>query len=176
MKIYLTDIKLTDKQIKELLKTAIVLVDTREQENTHIIEWFEKKKKPYKIKKLDYGDYGMLLPKSELIPFDIQLPFAIERKGSLNELSGNFAQDRTRLENEFIRAKGKMALIIENASIDDILEENYRTKLGSTAFIASLLSFYSKYDVLYTFCEKCHTASIMYAILYYKMRNKLKGE
>lgn len=42
-----------------------MLIDTREQENKHIIDYFESKNSPYEMKKLDYGDYSAYLPKNE---------------------------------------------------------------------------------------------------------------
>lgn len=96
--------KLSDTTIQRLLKTAIVLVDTREQENQHIIHYLESNRIPYQVKKLDTGDYGLLLPKNDELGIynDLELQTVVERKGSLDELIGNMCKDRTRLENEFI--------------------------------------------------------------------------
>ena len=46
----------TDKEINEVLKKAIVVIDTREQKCSHIVEYFEKHKIPYCYEKLDVGD------------------------------------------------------------------------------------------------------------------------
>lgn len=46
----------TDKEIKDLLSTLTVLVDTREQMNQHVIQYFDSKKIPYKVKKNDTAD------------------------------------------------------------------------------------------------------------------------
>lgn len=54
--------KFTDKELKEVLKNLTILVDTRENSNQHVIEFFNKKKIPYKVKKLDFGDYGCMIP------------------------------------------------------------------------------------------------------------------
>ena len=44
--------KYTDKEIKILLKSMVILVDSREQENSHITKWFDSKKIPYRVEKL----------------------------------------------------------------------------------------------------------------------------
>ena len=166
----------TDNQIKEIMKSAVVLIDTREQENTHIIEWLELKKIPYKSKKLDYGDYSLLIPANveNGIVQDKLLGYAVERKGSLNEISGNIANGRTAFENELIRGKGKTTVIIEDGSWHDIITHSYRTKYDSKAFIASLLTFYHRYDIPFAFCSKQHIGEIIYKLLIYKLREDLK--
>ena len=104
--------KYTDKQQEELLSSITIIVDTREKENKNIIDYFEKKKIRYNKKTLDYGDYSFFLPQNiELsIPRDLYFDkkIAIERKMSLEELSGNFSQHRDRSEKEFGLYKGKI--------------------------------------------------------------------
>lgn len=93
--------KFTDKEIKELLNKMVILVDSREQANDHIIEWFDKSKKKYKVQKLDYGDYGCYLP---LGSFDGQLrdiyftdELVIERKFCIDELAMNLKDNKTNI-------------------------------------------------------------------------------
>ena len=38
--------KYTDKELEQLVKSIVILVDTREKQNAHIIEWLDKKKIP----------------------------------------------------------------------------------------------------------------------------------
>ena len=40
----------TEKEIKAILDSIIIIIDTRENENQHIISYFEKKKINYEIK------------------------------------------------------------------------------------------------------------------------------
>ena len=49
--------KYTDKEVEEIIKSMIILVDTREKKMDHITEYFDKAKIPYKKKALPYGDY-----------------------------------------------------------------------------------------------------------------------
>ena len=98
-----------DKEIEEIIKSIVILIDTREQENSHIKDYFDKKKIVYKVQKLDYGDYSFYIPKNEALGISRELYFndivCIERKGSLEELSGNFTKDRARIEEELSRKK-----------------------------------------------------------------------
>lgn len=162
--------------LDKLIKTAVVLIDTREQENKHITDYFDKVKIPYKVQKLDYGDYALLLPKNDEfgIPCDLQLDFAVERKHNLEELSGNLTKDRVRIEEELWRGKGKMILLVEDATLNDIMSSNYNTKYDYKAFIATLITFYHRYDTHVWFTEKAHSGKIIYAMLKYKLREELK--
>jgi hypothetical protein len=45
--------KYTDPEIKTLISSIVMLIDTREQENKHIIDYFESKKISFETKKLD---------------------------------------------------------------------------------------------------------------------------
>ena len=58
--------RFTDKEVKKILDNLTILVDTRENANSHIIEFFNKKKIPYKIQKLDFGDYSCYIPKGTI--------------------------------------------------------------------------------------------------------------
>jgi len=166
----------TDKQIKEIMKSAIVLIDTREQENSHITEWLDLKKIAWKSKALSYGDYSLLIPTNIEygIMHDMKLNYAVEKKNGLNEISGNIANGRTAFENELVRGRGKMTILIENGSWGGIISHSYRTKYEPVPFIASLLSFSHRYDIPITFCEKEHTGEITYKMLIYKLREDLK--
>lgn len=165
---------------KYILKKAIVLVDTREKENgnAHILDWFRKKEIPFEERQLSYGDYGIYIPKNPEYGFndDLLLDYTVERKGSLEELSGNFTSDRTRLENEFIRCNGKMDLVVEGGSLSKILAGQYNTKYDYRAYIAGLFTFHHRYGIGINFTEKADTPSVIYALLYYRLRNELKGE
>ncbi|MSU01952.1 ERCC4 domain-containing protein [Tissierella pigra] len=106
----------TEKELNELLKSITIVVDTRENANDHIIKYFDDKKIPHVSRKLDYGDYSCFLPANpELgIMRDTYFDCVIERKAHLEEVSGNFTTDRTRIENEFIRAKdSRFIMMIE---------------------------------------------------------------
>jgi hypothetical protein len=93
--------KFTDKEINELLNKMVILVDSREQANDHVIEWFDKCKKKYKVQKLDYGDYSCYLPVGSFegqtrdIYFNDEI--VIERKFCIDELAMNLKDNKTNI-------------------------------------------------------------------------------
>ena len=159
-----------------LLRTATILVDTREQENKHILDYFDKKSIAYKQIKLDFGDYTLVLPKNEEygIMHDMKLDFAIERKHNLEELSGNFTNDRTRIEQELWRGRGKTFALVENGSLDMIIKGDYNTKYNAKSFLATIFTFNHRYDTPFYFCDKANAGKLIYTILFYKLREELK--
>lgn len=150
-------VNLKDKEIKELLKYMFIIVDSREDEDKPIIQYFKKKKIPFKRKKLDFGDYSFGISKNPIfeelgiktdVSFENQI--AIECKMSLDEISNNLTKERERFNNEFMRAKFKnceMHLLIENATLDDIYNRSYNSQFNEKSFINSLISFQLRYDL-----------------------------
>lgn len=162
----------TEAEIKTLLKRLTILCDSREQVNENITEYFDKKKISYITRKLDTGDYSAMIEDMTL-----EHDVVIEKKNGLDEIAGNFTVDRQRFENEFTRAKAeglKIFLLIENASWNDILVHNYRSKLKPQSLIASLMSWQVKFNITITFCKPSETGQIIYGILYYAAREALK--
>ena len=159
-----------------ILKTAIVLVDTREQENAHIIEWLTRKSIAYEVRKLEYGDYGIMLPKNETygIATPLVLEHAVERKGSLDELAGNLANERDRIEEELWRGNGKLDCLVEDGSLGMIKRHEYRSAYNEKSFLATILALRHRYNVPFWFVEKDNAAETIYGILYYKLREALK--
>lgn len=127
-----------------------ILVDTREKENKHILDFFDAKKIQYKTKALNYGDYSFMIPKSDELSIPRDLIFShkimIERKGSLEEISGNISQERARFEKEMALAPERKVLLIENASYKDLVNGNYRTDYKPASFLATLQTFWHRYD------------------------------
>lgn len=173
-------LKLKNANIDKLCKNLIILVDTREQKNKHITDFFDKNKIQWKIQKLDYGDYSCMLKKDlDLgLPFDISLEniIAIEKKNSLNEIAGNIGGGRTAFENEFIRSKKcqNFILLIENGSWTDIRVGNYNSELGNKAFYNTLLSWRLKYNFQIDFVDNRFTGSHIYEIFKKKLEQILE--
>ena len=164
-------------EVDKILKNAIILIDTREQENSHILEYFDKKKINYRIEKLNYADYSICLPKSEYLNKEVYLNnvISIERKGSLEELSGNFTNGRARLEEEFQRSKGKIFLLIEGANFEDIVEHNYNTNFNSNSYIGTLKAFEARYGFSTSFIKDISkSGEFIYKTLMYHAREYLK--
>lgn len=174
------NIKLKNANIDKLCNNLTILIDTREQKNQHITNYFDKKGIKYKIQKLDYGDYSCMLSKNvELgLPFDITLEnvIAIEKKNSLNEIAGNIGKGRTAFENEFIRSQKcqNFILLIENGNYTDIRLGNYNSELGAKSFYNTLLSWRLKYGFQIDFVDSKYTGSHMFEIFKKKLEQILE--
>jgi len=171
--------KYTEKQQTELLSSITIIVDTREKDNGHITEYFDNKKIKYIKKGLDKGDYSFYLPQNDELSIPRDLYFnnqiVIERKGSLEELSGNLSQQRDRFEKELALHKGKMYLLIENANYEDICNGNYKTDYNKKSYLGSLHSFAERYDLSIMFMpNNQYTGLYIWATFHYHLRNLIK--
>lgn len=172
--------KFTDTEIKKLLSNMVIIVDTREQMNQHILDYFTKKKVQYEVKKVDAGDYTVkLLACPELnIMRDLYIPVTIEKKNSIDELAGSF-KDRTRFENEFIRAQGnntKVYLLVEDGKgYENLIKGNYGSQYEPKALLASLKTFESRYNITTAFVDKKYTGNYIYHTLKYYLYEYLKS-
>ncbi len=169
----------TDKELKEILQSITIVVDTREQNNTSIINYFEEKKIPYITQKLDFADYTCFIPANSGLGIirDTYLNCFVERKGSLEELSGNFCNDRDRLESEFLRAKGNRVILMveEQSGIEKIVEHKYDTQYNEKSFLASLFTFAHRYGIDIHFINKKYAGMFIYLQMYYFVREYLKA-
>ncbi len=127
-----------------------ILVDTREKNNSHLCEYWDRKGVLYKKKALDYGDYSFMIPKNAIldIPRDVYFDkeIMVERKGSAEELSGNLTKERDRLEKELSLAPKTKVILLENCSYVDIATGNYNTQYNKKSYWASIHSFWHKYN------------------------------
>jgi ERCC4-type nuclease len=172
---------MTDKRMTEILRGITVIIDTRENENRHITQYFNANGINYVERKLDYGDYSFICPAIPEIgynePISQEKCFVVERKHSLDELSGNIAQERKRFEREFERCqtdKAKMILLVENGNWQDIIEHKYRTGLNEKSYMASLFSFSHKYNIQVQFIPAKYAGMFIFSQFYYFLRNELK--
>lgn len=150
----------------------IMLCDTREQENKHILSYFEYEKINYKNQKLDFGDYSF-----KLDGFGFDNFIVVERKNSIDELCLSLTKDRERFKREILRAYEKKAcfiLLIENGSLDDIENHRYRSKMHPNALIGSLSSWKEKYNIYTGFCGKNNTGKVMYDFFKKYIKSKIE--
>lgn len=174
------EINIPEKRLKEIIeKDLIILVDSREKSNQHIIDYFLTRNIKFSIQKLEQGDYSYALPPNEFWDKEIQFTnhMVIEKKNSLEELSGNFSNDRLRIENEFAALydkKIKTYLLIENSSYNDILKGNYNTQYNNNAFAGSFISFVDRYNLVPFFIPKDITGHTIYNLCKYHLRNLIK--
>ena len=174
----LSKYKYTEKEQKELLDSLIILVDSREKSNKHITDFFDSQKVKYKVMGLSEGDYSFYIPANEKLNIDRDLYFnkdvVLERKNSLEEISGNLTKDRVRFKTELIQFKGDMQLMIENSSYKDLVEGNYNTQYDKKSFTASLHSISSEFGVPFIFIDKEYSGLYIYMHLRYWLRNIIK--
>lgn len=171
--------KFQANDIKRLIKDMVVLVDTREKNNNHILNYFHKNDINYRIDKLDYGDYSFLIPGTAAgtdIYFHREI--IIERKASLEELSGNLAQSRDRFEGEFLRAGNdgcKIYLMVESPDgYTSIINHKYNTQLRPAAYMASLKTFEARFNANIQFINKDYAGYYIYSTFTYFAREILK--
>lgn len=170
----------TKTELEKLLQSLVILCDTREQENKHIIDYFSKRNIQHESMALDVGDYSFYLPENKELGITKNLYFnsqiAVERKNSLEELSGNLAQNRERFENEFLRAGTcKIILLVEGGSYEDIINHKYNTSMNEKSYLASLMTFQFRYRINLFFTSKQYSGSYVYHTFYYYLREYLKG-
>lgn len=169
--------KYTDKEIGELLKTITILVDTREQKNEHITQYFDSKGISYRANKQDTGDYAVMLPKNEELGIhrNIFFPVAVERKNSVDELAQTI-KERDRFENELIRSqKITFLLMVEDPNgYENLILGNYQSQYEPKALLGSLKSFEARYGFTTVFIPKKASGNYLYHHFYYQVRNYLK--
>jgi len=169
----------TEKELKTLLSSMVILIDTREQQNDHVLSYLEKKKIRIMSKKVDTGDYSAIIPKNEELGImrDVYIPAAIERKNSIDELAASI-KDRSRFENELIRSQNvRFSIMVEDPNgYENIITGNYQSQYEPKSLLASLKSFEARYNFAAVFIPKKAAGNYIYHHLYYNARNILKGE
>lgn len=176
--------RLTDTELKTLLKNIVIIQDSREQQTDHITSYFDKKKIKYITGKVNSGDYSCYIESNEdtkgiignrNLWFDNIL--CIERKNSISELAQSI-KDRDRFENEFDRAlanKVKLLLFVEDSNgLKTILNHKYTSQYAPKALYASLKKFETKYNFTTNYVSKELIGMEIYYTLYYAIRNYLK--
>ena len=109
--------RFTDGETKNILDNLTILIDTREKANSHIINFFNKKKIPYKVQKLDYGDYSIMMPRGSFNGQTRDIYFTndivLERKFCIDEIAMNLKDKKTNIneiKQEIIDLLGKQYL------------------------------------------------------------------
>ena len=176
--------KFSDAELKKVLKELVVLVDTREKSNKHILKWFEEKKIKYKIQKLDYGDYSAYIPKGGIYGIDRDIYFTqsicIERKGSIDEIAGNLKDGAVRLKNElmaFNKYNIKYFIFLEdNLFHKHLRNQNYRSLYDPKILYARLKGLEAEFNTIIVPIGADYVAAEIYNTLYYRIRHILKRE
>lgn len=165
---------LTDKIIGEILNDIVVLVDTREKRNEHMLEYFKANNIKYEVEKLETADYTIKLPNFGFLGLDRK--FLVERKNSLDEIAGNFTKDRDRFTREFERVgDSNIHLVVENATFKKLLNGSYRSQLPPKSFLASLLVWNIRYNCSVWFATTDESPHLIYNLMYYELYEYLKN-
>ena len=163
-------------------KKITVICDTREQCNQHIIQFLHANGIATESRKLDFGDYSF-----EVGGKSFERSCVVERKGSVDELFGNFIRDQERILKELETAAKNaqhMELILEGVTSEEELKafeipekqmiaQNRKVKrIGETVYFAlrSLRSG-NRCGLQVSFVRKEDTAKKLLEIFYYYYRN-----
>lgn len=102
----------------------------------------------------------------------------LERKASLEELSGNLAQERERFEKEFLKAGNdgaKTYLMVEApGGYSDIIAHRYKTEFAPTAYMASLKTWEHRFGCNVQFISPEYSGYYIYSTFVYFAREVLK--
>lgn len=169
----------TKKETDELIKNIVILVDTREKENSHITSYFDAKGVEYKVCALDYGDYSFMIKANEGLGISRDMWFdkdvIVERKNSLEEISGNLTKDRSRFEKELSLAPKEKVILIEGASYEDVANGNYNTKYNRISFLATLHKYWFKYSApFFMLKDKRYSGLFIRKFFEYYLKNNLR--
>ena len=149
-----------------------IVADTREQDTSRAKARYRRMGVPVVREKLNCGDYSARCP-----VLDLTKAVVIERKYALDELSMCFAQERSRFQREFERAKEggiKIYLLIENASLNAIYAHRYKTKLTPQAMVASLFAWLARYNCQVLFCDELTSGQVIHDVLYRELKERLE--
>ena len=134
----------------------MLICDSREKKNEHILRYFDRHGIEYEIRKLDYGDY---MAENGTV--------TIDRKQNLSEVCHNLmlASDKRRFMNEVRGAKEhglEFVLLIEHGgkihSIEDVKDwKNKYSKVPSVVLMNALHKLSVQYNVRVEFCSKIST-------------------
>lgn len=162
------------------MKNIVVLIDSRERSNKWITDYYNKHRIKYEVMALPAGDYSFRVDAIPELGIDYPLFFyndlMLERKNSLEELSGCFTQTRERFNDEWSRCYAdRKYLLIENASYDDIVEGRYNTQYNKKSYLSSLHSFETKYDIHVVFMkDRNYTPIYILGLFQYYLRHVIK--
>lgn len=166
---------LTDRKIGEILEDMVVIVDSREKKNEHILKYLNDEGIKWRVEKLDSADYSFVLPNYPQLEADYMI--LIEKKNSLTEIAGNFTSGRERFIREFERLKPdqQIHLVIETATWKKVANGSYRSQLPPKSMRASLLTFHIRYDCPVWFVEKTESPELIYSLMRYELLEYLKN-
>lgn len=158
----------------EFYSKLYLIVDSREQENKHIIRKIQKHNLSYSVNALSFGDYSFYYD-----GVDYTHEFSIERKNSVNELISSLLSKRfereikrgTRTKDYFFET------VIEEGSMLDIYSGNHDINVNADKIIPMIHSRKAEYNIGFTFINRHYMFNhILYTIKYYLRYRLIKDE
>ncbi|MBP3311985.1 MAG: ERCC4 domain-containing protein [Butyricicoccus sp.] len=143
----------------------MIICDSREKKNQHVLRYFDVHNIPYRIQKLDVADYML----------EGMDGFAIDRKQNLSELSTNLMnrKDHARFWKEVRRAKEagmRMVVLCEHGgkirSVQDVAGwQNPYSGVSGRALMDEIYRVHIAYGVEFIFCDKRSTGKRIVSLL-----------
>ena len=164
-------------EIRDTLASMVVLVDSREKDTPALGKRLNATGRPVERVALTSGDYSckIVLPDGTGVNFSNKI--SIERKLGLVELCTCFCKGRERFTREFERMKamgGRMYLLVENASWEDVYSGRYRSQMNPNALVASILAWQARYQTSLIFCKAETSGKLIGDILYREAKEALE--
>lgn len=160
----------TEKDYNLLLSHLVILADTREQNNSHILDYFNDNNIKCEKKSLKTGDYSFKITACEELGILRDMYFTdticIERKNSVSEIASNLCEKDDRFFKELNRMINipYCYILIENDSLGDVINGNYKSKLNPTSMLRTLLTVQKRSGFYLYFVDTDTTGQLIYEI------------
>jgi ERCC4-type nuclease len=150
----------------------VIICDTKDKKNQHILEEFDRQKIEYVQKSLKTGDYSFMVKENPELGFPYDTYFTdeicIERKNGLSELAGNLASktDDNRIFKEFNRMINieRVYLLIENDRLDSLYAHEYKSEYNPDSYIRTLLTWQARNNMHIYFVGQGYMARTIYEL------------
>ena len=167
------------KEIKYILDNLTICVDSRENANKHIIDFFDKKKIPYVVEKLPFDDYSCKIKAGSFEGQERDIyftnDFVIERKANIDEIASNLKDDAARLKKELAHLNMyqiKYLIYVEDKNFEENLRTgNFRSQYDPYTLMRRLYCLESEYNTVFVPVDK----SVMGSKIANKMQTWVHG-
>ena len=162
--------RFADKELIKVLDDLVVIVDSRENANKHIIDFFDKKKIPYVVEKLPFGDYSCKIKAGSFEGQEKDIyftnDFVVERKANIDEICGNLKEDAARLKKELAHLNMyqiKYVIYVEDLNFEENLRQGpgtgYRSQYDGYTLMRRLYCLESEYNTVFVPVAKKYMGS-----------------
>lgn len=141
--------------MKNFLESITLIIDTREQDKS-IEKTLSVRNIKFVKKALNYGDISFMINDESF-----ENKIVIERKGSLNEVIGNFTKKKRQFENEFKRAKGCKLILMIEADREDIDKGKYISSIQPFEFKERLNTWRYSFGFYIKFLKKSQSVDFI---------------